>query len=77
MLSGSFGFSLTISVSAVPENLLRTSAEVVVSTGLVTFATFELVLTGFKKFSSHSIQYWRFHYYIASVSKGINFLEIV
>ena len=50
MLSGSFGFSLTISVSAVPENLLRTSAEVVVSTGLVTFATFELVLTGFKNF---------------------------
>ena len=39
----------TISVSVLLNNLLGTSTEVFVSTELVSFATFELVLTGSKK----------------------------
>ena len=41
VLSGRFGFSLMISVSVLLDYLLGTSAEVVISSGLVSFARLE------------------------------------
>ena len=38
-----------IAVSVLLDNLLGTSTEVAVLNGLISFTTFELVLTGFKK----------------------------
>ena len=78
VLSGWFVFSLTISVSVLLEDFLGTSTKVVVSIGLVSFATFELVLTGLKKFLIPVLAFSSTGVFttITSVSERVNFLEI-
>ena len=83
VLSGQFGFSLTMSVSILLEDLLGTSAAVV-PTGLGSFATFELVLTGLKKplilcffVFFNTISSTSVFTTITSVSKRIDFFDFV